>query len=184
MPVHIAKRPDARCDLIFVLAGAMERKPYGIELLHRHRAPRLILSVGRFEVRQTAQLIQDSELIALRDRTPAHQRHFWIDFENGKYTISRAQLKRVGTFEELQALADYLRTQPPSSMALISTSIHLPRIQFCCKRIPFLAERDVWLWPVPEETSSFKKAGWWKRHSHWRYVICEYAKRAGYRLRY
>src|ERR1700730_17985669 len=37
-------------DFIFVLAGRMERKQYALELYRAQVAPRLILSVGRFEV--------------------------------------------------------------------------------------------------------------------------------------
>ena len=40
----------APADLIFVLAGKMERKRYGLELYRARSAKRLILSVGRFEV--------------------------------------------------------------------------------------------------------------------------------------
>lgn len=184
MPIHIAKQPVRGCDLIFVLAGRMERKSYGIELLNKHVAPRLILSVDRFEVRHTAFLLQDSDLIPLRDKTPANQRHFWIDFGNGQRNIFQAQLRRTGTFEELQALAGYLNTQPPLQIGLISTSVHLRRVKFCCLRIPFFNERNVWLWPVPEEQSSFKKAGWWKRPSHSSYLLSEYIKLAAYHLHY
>src|SRR5262245_882793 len=37
-------------DLIVVMAGRMERKQYGLHLLRAGLTPRLILSVGRFEV--------------------------------------------------------------------------------------------------------------------------------------
>lgn len=182
--ILIAEQLPAGCDLIFVLAGAMERKSYGIELFFKHATPRLIVSVGRFEVTYTATLIESPELIALRDRTPADQRHFWIDFENGQMIISPARLRRIGTFEELEALADYLLRKPPACVALVSTFVHLRRIRFCCRRIPFFAERTVWLLPVPDQKSSFKRAGWWKRGSHWLYLFSEWVKLAGYRLRY
>ncbi len=40
----------APADLIFVLAGKMERKHYGLELYRAGFAKQLLLSVGRFEV--------------------------------------------------------------------------------------------------------------------------------------
>src|ERR1035441_3224688 len=43
-------------DLIFVMAGRMERKQYGLELYRAGIAPRLILSVGRFEVSKMSRL--------------------------------------------------------------------------------------------------------------------------------
>lgn len=175
----------APCDLIFVLAGVMDRKFYGLELFRQGLAPRLILSVGRSEVRQTAAILIDGpELINLRDRTPPEERHFWVDFEGQKTTISLAQLERIGTFEELKGIAAYLASQPPASVALVSTSIHLRRIRFCCSRIPFFAERKVPLWAVPEEQSSYKRNAWWKRRADGLYMISEYLKLVGYRLRY
>lgn len=175
----------APCDLIFVLAGVMDRKFYGLELFRQGLAPRLILSVGRSEVRQTAAILIDGpELINLRDRTPPEERHFWVDFEGQKTTISLARLERIGTFEELKGIAAYLASQPPASVALVSTSIHLRRIRFCCSRIPFFAERKVPLWAVPEEQSSYKRNAWWKRRADGLYMISEYLKLVGYRLRY
>src|SRR5215831_4682837 len=48
--------PPANADLILVLAGRPERKSYGLRLFQEGFAGRLILSVGRFEVRQVATL--------------------------------------------------------------------------------------------------------------------------------
>lgn len=184
LPFAIAEHPLTECDLIFVLAGRAERQAYGIELFQKHLAPRLILSIARFDVRHSAALLDNPELIALRDRTPANQRHFWADFNNRGKTLSLAHLKRTGTFEELQALANYLAAKPPARIAMISTSIHLGRVEFCCRRIPFFSQRSICFWPVPEERSSFKRAGWWKHRSHWRYVTSEFIKLGGYYLRY
>src|SRR5580700_9960394 len=68
--------PPAPADLIFVLSGKMERKVYAIELYQAGIAPRLLLSIGRFEVSKMRAIgfEKADELIALRDRTPADQR--------------------------------------------------------------------------------------------------------------
>ena len=60
-------------DLIFVMAGKIGRKHYGIELFRAGVAPRLVLSIERFEVSKMGQFGLEGfdELIALRDRTPA-----------------------------------------------------------------------------------------------------------------
>lgn len=178
--------PGGPCDVIFVLAGIMDRKFYAMELLDQGMAPRLILSVGRSEVRQTAVLLNNGqELISLRDRTPPEQRHFWVDIRGPKTAISLARLKRIGTFDELEGVAAYLAaSNPPASIALVSTSIHLRRIRFCCSRIPFFAERKVSLWAVPESKSSYKRNGSWKSWDDKRYLISEYVKLAGYHLLY
>src|ERR1035438_4258492 len=59
-------------DLIFVMAGRMERKHYGLELYRAGLAPRLVLSVGRFEVSKMSQLGLEcvDQLKSLRDDTP------------------------------------------------------------------------------------------------------------------
>lgn len=181
----VMEDPVTPCDLIFVLAGRMERKSYGLQLFRQGVAPRLILSVGRSEVRQTAALLlQGPELIAIRDKTPPAERHFWVDLADGRTTISLARLKRIGTYEELKALAARLAAQPPTSIALISTSIHLRRIRYCCSRIPFFTERNVCLWPVPEQRSSFQRNAWWRRPADVHYLTSEFVKLAGYHLLY
>ena len=67
-------------DLIFVMAGRMERKQYGLELYRAGLAPRLVLSVGRFEVSKMYKVDLEhtlvEELIALRNKTRPEQRHF------------------------------------------------------------------------------------------------------------
>ena len=175
----------ASCDLIFVLAGRLERKAYGLKLFELGLAPRLIVSAARFEVRGTAALIDNAaELLQLRDVTPPEKRHFWLTFQADAQQIHVAALQHSGTFAELDALAAHLIHNPPSSMALISTSIHLARIRFCCSRIPFFAERKVYLWAVPESDSSFHRYAWWERGRDCRYVCSEYLKLAGYHLLY
>jgi hypothetical protein len=172
------------CDVIFVLAGRPERKPYGSQLFQQRLAPRLIFSVGRFEVRQTAAAFELPGLISTRDETQPAQRHFWVDCTKGSREVHRASLKQHNTFWELSALAAYLAPEPPHRIALVSTSIHLRRMRFCCRRIPFFQERTVFFLAVPEETSSFKCDRWWERGSHWSYVAQEYVKLAGYHLIY
>jgi hypothetical protein len=175
--------PVAQCDTIVVLAGRFERKLYGIELFQLGLAQRLILSIGRFEVTQTAAPpIAASEIISVRDKLPPERRHFWLDYENGERKICEANLKRPGTIGELRALAIYLAQRSPASIAIVSTSIHLRRIRFCCSRISHFTGVNILFWPVPEEMSSFRKEKWWRRPDHWRYLISEYIKLAGYCL--
>jgi len=173
----------ADCDLIFVLAGMRERKSYGLKLFHQGLAPRLLLSVARFDVRNTAALLPEgAELIALRNATPPQERHFWALFEDDRVTLAKASLDRTGTYAELQAMAAYLATRSPARIGLISTSIHLRRVRFCCSQIPFFRGKQLCLWAVPEELSSFQRKAWWRRSAGWLYLISEYAKLLGYYL--
>lgn len=178
-------QPVARCDLMFVVAGTMDRKVYGLELFQRQLAPRIILSVARYEVRPTAAILSTgAELLKLRDQTPPPERHFWIDMDGAKTTIRRAAMKDTGTFPELQAFAKYIAPQAAASIALISTSIHLRRIRYCCSKIPELAHRPISLWAVPESRNSFQSGTLWKRRSDSSYVLSECVKLLAYMLMY
>lgn len=177
--------PPQHADLIFVLAGKPERKRFGLSLFEQGLAPRLILSVGRYEVQHTSALIAGAgELKTLARTTPPHGRHFIVDLQPGSCTVSRAPMKRSGTYAELKFLASYLHCCPSQTINMISTSIHLRRVQFCCNKIPLLAGAKIFFVPVPEKMSSFQRDLWWKRYSHWKYVFTEYVKLVGYCWRY
>jgi hypothetical protein len=168
-----------------VLAGRPERKPYGLSLFQQGLAQRLILSVGRFEVRTTAELLQMPGLVTLRDELPPHRRHFWIDFRpSAKPQIFVARLKKTNTFWELNALSEHLGDEAPLRITIISTVIHLERIHYCCSRIPFFQGKELRFVPVPEEQSSFKSRGWWHRRADRAYVLSELVKFAAYRVLY
>jgi hypothetical protein len=173
-------------DLIFVLAGRPERKTYGLELFQEGFAPRLILSVGRFEVRQVARLGLggDFGLRELAARTPPAERHFFLDLAPDFRQGGPAGLRRSGTYEELSGLAAYLSPGAIASLTFVSTSIHLRRVRWCCERISGLRDHAIRYVPVPEALSSFRREGWWKRPDHWSYVISEYAKLVVYLARY
>lgn len=164
-------------DVIFVLAGRPERKVYGLQLFREQFAPRLILSVGRFEVRGMAGLgFSDLNLRELSARLAPEQRHFFIDITGvSRRVIVRPDAGR-GTYAELLSLGRYLESAPASTLLLVSTSIHLGRIRNCCRRILLLSGTELRFVSVPENLSSFRRVGWWKRRSHWSYVITEYLK--------
>src|SRR5919109_622555 len=67
-------------DLIYVMAGRMERKIYGLELYRAGISPKLVLSVGRFEVSKMRGLNVEGwdELRLLHQRTPPRERHFFL----------------------------------------------------------------------------------------------------------
>jgi hypothetical protein len=168
-----------------VLAGKAERKPYGLELFRQGLAPRLILSIDRFEVRSTAALLAVPGLLTLRDNVAPQERHFWIDFSSSDdKKISLARLQKPNTLRELEGLAEYLRDACIPRMAIVSTSIHLQRARYCTSRIPFFSRIALSFVSVPEEASSFKSRGWWKRRADAGYILSEYMKLAAYRLRY
>ncbi len=167
--------------MIFVLAGLPDRKTYGLDLFQQGIAPRLILSVGRFEVRQMDHFgFRD---LNLRERVASmvpHERHFFIELSGNSRALALAGIPQVGTFAELSALAACLAEQQIRSLTIISTSIHLRRVRWCCRNISGLREKVISYVPVPEEMSSFRRAGWWRRLDHWSYLAAEYTKLLAY----
>jgi hypothetical protein len=173
----------SRSDLIFVLAGRPERRAYGLQLFQQGNAPRLVLSVGRFEVREMDALgFQDLNMREMVKHMAPQDRHFFIEISNGSRTVTPARIKRVGTFGELAALAAYIRERRIKSLTLISTSVHLRRVRSCCRKISALRGLNISYVPVPEELSSFQRERWWKKLDQWSYLGSEYIKLLAYQL--
>src|ERR1035441_1289943 len=102
-------------DLIYVMAGKMERKNYGLELYQAGLSPRLVLGVGRFEVSKMYRVALEhavvEELTALRDKTPADQRHFFVKLDPSGVSIEKRLLRRWSTYGEILDLQDWLKAK-------------------------------------------------------------------------
>ena len=171
-------------DVIFVLAGLPERKVYGLQLFREGLAPRLILSVGRFEVRRIGGLgFNDLNLRDQAARLPPEQRHFFIDIVAHSRRVTVRGEAGGGTYAELLSLGRYLESEGTSSLLVVSTSIHLGRVRYYCRRIALFSGTEMRYVSVPEHLSSFQRAGWWKRCDHWSYVLRECAKLGLFLLR-
>ncbi len=125
-------------DLMFVLAGRESRKLYGLELFRQRLAPRILLSVGRFEIRSLSKLPLPVpvDLLGLADRIPPPQRHYFVEFERGKVLAEAIRPGRFGTLTEMESLASWLIAHPEiHSVLLISSAIHLRRVKMCCRAL-------------------------------------------------
>ncbi len=128
----------AHADAIFVLAGHKSRKVYAIRLLEQGMAPRLLLSVGRFEIRRFPELglPQTIDLLEMAQSIPPPQRHFFVLFENEQFTLQRIRVRTLGTLSEIDALADWLGAHPGiSSLLVVSSGSHLRRLRICCRAL-------------------------------------------------
>jgi uncharacterized SAM-binding protein YcdF (DUF218 family) len=175
--------PPQPVDLIFVLAGRMERKPYGLELYRAGFAPKLLLSVGRFEVSRMRALGLEraNELIALRDLTAPDERHFFLEISAAGSRIERPKIPQWNTFGEVVALREYLQDDMPRSMLIVSTDVHLRRVALTIARVFGDAPLNILYCPVPVCSSALRKDGWWRRPEDRRYVLKETIKLAAYR---
>ena len=173
----------APADLIFVLAGKMERKQYGLDLYHAGVAKRLLLSVGRFEISKMPglQLGCAQELIAQRDRTPPAQRHFFCQIDATEQRISKPQLRRWNTYGEALAVRAHLAREPAARVIVVSTDIHLRRVALTFEKVFRRSVVSFQYCPVPAGRSSLSSQGWWTRRLDRDYVTKETVKLAAYR---
>ena len=124
-------------DLIFVLAGRMDRKLYGLELYRAGVAPRLLLSIGRFEVSKMATVDFEGagDLIAQRNDLPPDQRHFFCEMNTTGHQIEHPQLPRWNTYGEILGLRGYLGRQMPGRMIVISSDVHMRRVALTVAKV-------------------------------------------------
>lgn len=163
-------------DLIFVMAGRMERKHYGLELYRANVAPRLVLSVGRFEVAKTHPLDLGifEKLKALRDRIQPDQRHFFVSVDASGVRVENVNLPRWSTYGELLGLRQFLEREGARGIRImiVSTGIHLRRVAFTCSRVFRRSPVEFVYCPVPDR--------WTRPYDRW-FVVKEMVKLAGYR---
>jgi hypothetical protein len=176
--------PVVPADFIFVMAGQMDRKVYGIQLFHTYVAPLLVLSIGRFEVSKLRNIRLEGidELIALRDQTPASDRHFFMKLTASGVEVEKAKLRPWNTYGEVSALREFLRVQKANRVVIVSTDIHLRRVACTVEKLFRTVPIDFRFCPVPFELTTLRKEKWWTRMYDCRYVCSELLKLAGYRM--
>jgi hypothetical protein len=127
-----------RTDLIFVLAGRPARKAYALRLFEEGFAPRILLSVGRFEIRRFSlqKLPVPIDLLQMAASIDPPQRHFLVCFEDQVVRVQRIAVGRFGTLGEIEALAKWLQEHPTiQSVLIVSSGSHLRRVRICCRKL-------------------------------------------------
>jgi len=130
--------PLDRADAIFVLAGRENRKLYGLELFRQGLAPKILFSVGRFEIRRFSkmELPVPLDLLRIAADVPASKRHYFTLFDDGKVQVDYVQPGRFGTLTEIHALARWLDANPQiNSLLIVSAGTHLRRLRLCCRAL-------------------------------------------------
>ena len=165
-------------DLLFVLAGLESRKSFALELYRQRRAPILLLSVGRFELRKFP-LLNPPVPVDLLERTaliPPPLRHFFVSFESGEVSVERIPHGPLGTFSEIRALSAWLKSRPRiASVVVISSAYHLPRLRLCCWAMLPASVRVKFL-PSPCQTSAGSPACSFWTWSNLTLVLSEFVK--------
>jgi len=164
------------------VAGRMERKRYGLELFRAGQSPRLVLSVGRFEVSKISDLdpAASDALIRLRERTSPAKRHFFVQMDATGTQIERVPLRRWSTYGEALGLRRFLENTNIRRVMVVSTDIHLRRVALAYTNVFRGVPVDLCYCSVPARFGFPESDGWWTRPGDRGFVIKETLKLAGY----
>ena len=177
--------PIQPSDLIFVMAGKMERKQYGLELYQAGVAPILVISIGRFEVSKLSRICLDraNAIIALRDKTPPAERHFFWLADDAGIHIEKAELPVWNTYGEAIGLRQYLARNHVQArkILVVSTDVHLRRVACTFTKV-FGDSVEFVYCAVPLRLATLKQRRWWMRKENLCFVLKELSKLLGYRL--
>jgi hypothetical protein len=125
-------------DLIFVLAGKENRKEYAVKLFSEGWAPKLLLSVARFDVRRFSQLAMPKQLDLpkMAAKLSPKNRHFFVLIEGEQTSVWTIPWVRFGTLREILALRTWLgEHHQVRSVSVVSSGFHLKRVRMCCHSV-------------------------------------------------
>ena len=171
-------------DLLFVLAGRGDRKRHALQLYRKGNAPRLLLSVGRFEIRRFRELDlpQAFDLKEIASQVPPPLRHFFLYFDGYRWNVDRIPIGRFGTLSEIRALGTLLDAHPEiAAIGAVSSGAHLRRVGLCCRAL-LPARIRVRLIAVPESSADLDRQDGQDFGRSFGLILCELIKLACYRL--
>jgi hypothetical protein len=169
-------------DTIVVMAGRMERKHYAVELYRAGLAPRLILSVGRFEVSKMDWLDLDcvEELKSLRDATSPAERHFFVVIDVSGMRVTKGNLQLWSTYGEVLAYRRLLTLDDIRRVMVVSTDVHLCRVAMTFGIVFRESPIQFSFCAVPPEVNLMSRDNWWKHSASRLFVVRELVKLCGY----
>jgi len=178
----VVNNPVEPVDLIVVLAGRMERKEYGLNLFRSGIAPRLVLSIGRFEVSKMTRINLDglAELKALRDTIPPDDRHFFTTVDGTGIHHEHVKLRRWSTYGEALALKNFFNDARARRVMIISTDVHLRRVALTFSKVFHDSPFQFSYCAVP--STFLNSETWWMHEQSRRFVFSEMVKLIGYRI--
>jgi hypothetical protein len=170
-------------DLVFVMAGRMNRKHYGLELFRQGITQKLVLSVDRFEVSKMWQteLPRLDKLMALRSITPPNQRHFFVTLDRSGVKVERVSLPSSNTYGEVVGLSHYLEHENAGKVMIVSTDIHLQRVACTIRKVILNSCLEFRYCPIPGAAERLTHS-WWSHQESRSYVFSELIKLFGYCL--
>jgi len=170
-------------DLIFVPAGRQTRKLCALRMVADGRASRLLLSVGRYEVRSFDELTaRRPNLRQIAALISPHRRHFFVHLSNEGSEIKLVRKGYFGTLTEISALREWLEKHKEiRSVLIVSSAPHLRRLRLCGRRLltPLVEFR---LAMVTGEDASLREDQWWRTNRTRMMVLGELPKLLLYKI--
>ena len=123
-------------NLVFVHAGAKQRKVVALELYSQGKVRSLLVSMTPGEARNFAALKWPVPLEAVEAALgkSSVEEHAFVWLESGRVTVERVPLRIFGTLSEVYQLDRWLHKHGGfSSVLMISTAPHLRRVRMCCR---------------------------------------------------
>jgi uncharacterized SAM-binding protein YcdF (DUF218 family) len=166
--------PPQPADCVLVLGGGSNTRPFvGAALLKAGLAKKVLLPTVQLSVEAQDGLIPpDHELIeqALRHRGVPNE------------AIVRLPHACATTFDEAEALREYLEDAPATSVTVVTTTHHTRRAQWIFRRV--LGDKANVLRFVSAPTDGFDASNWWRYEEGCAAYLSEYVKLAFYLWQY
>jgi uncharacterized SAM-binding protein YcdF (DUF218 family) len=121
------------------------------------------------------------ELVALRNGTAPHERHFLVKMDASGVRIEKIKLPRWSTYGEALGLRQFLEQERPRKVIVVSTSVHLRRVALTFSKVFREAPFKFLYCSVPSRFGCLERDEWWTRADDRWLVINEAMKLAGYR---
>ena len=125
-------------DLVFVHAGAKQRKVEALRLYSQGKVRSLLLSMTPLEAHNFAALDWPVPLdaVAAALSKPVDKQLAFVWLESSRVTVDRVPLRTFGTLSEVCHLNQWLQKHGGfRSVLMISTAPHLRRVRMCCRAI-------------------------------------------------
>jgi hypothetical protein len=164
-------------DLVFVHAGAKQRKLVALDLYSQGKIRSLLLSMTPGEAHNFAALKWPVplEVVEAALSQPVDKQHAFVWVESGSVTVDRAPLGTFGTLSEVYQLDRWLHKHGGfSSVLMVSTAPHLRRVRMCC--------RAILPGSIIVRLSAIPAYGYWDRNKWWSFgrtrlaVLLEFPK--------
>jgi hypothetical protein len=168
----------SKADLIFALAGRPGRKKFALETMAAGLVPKLLLSVGRFELRSFGELSfpVPLNLPRIAAEVPPERRHFFVYLENSAAEVEFIPKRYLGTLTEIGALASWVRRHGQIRSVLIASSpTHLRRVRMCC-RVLLPPSLELRFLAVAAEDPCLQPDLWWRSERTRFVVLSEFPK--------